>query len=55
MDCQDGVRNERDEAKAKQSFEDCAEVCVKKFVPAVPEVIKSITDALGKLKKESIK
>ena len=27
MDCQDGVRNERDEAKAKKLFEDCAESC----------------------------
>lgn len=52
MDCQDGVRKERDEEKAKRVFDQCAETCVKKFVPVVPEVIKTVCDSLGKIKKE---
>lgn len=52
MDCQDSVRNERDEAKAKRAFDSCAENCVKKFVPAVPDVVKSVCESLDKLKRE---
>lgn len=53
MDCQDDVRNERDEVKAKRLFEGCAEKCVKKFSPVVPDVVKSICEGLDKLKKEN--
>lgn len=52
MDCQDNVRNERDETKAKRHFEECADNCVKKFVPVAPEVIKSVCENLDKLKKD---
>lgn len=53
MDCQDNVRNEREEAKAKRLFDECAEKCVNKFVPVVPEVIKSVSGNLAKLKSEN--
>lgn len=53
MDCQDEVRNEKDEAKAKRTFETCAEKCVKKFSPTVSEVVKNVCEGLSKLKKEN--
>lgn len=52
MDCQDGVRNEKDESKARLSFERCAERCLEKFTPNVASVSKNICDSLAKLKKE---
>lgn len=51
IDCQDSVRNDKDEAKARYKFDQCAETCVKKFIPAVPEVVKSLCENLDKLKK----
>jgi hypothetical protein len=54
IDCQDSVRNEKDEAKARLKFDDCAEVCVKKFIPAVPEVVKSLCESLEKLKQNDV-
>lgn len=53
MNCQDDVRNEKEEAKAKRLFEGCAEKCVATFGPAVPEVIKTICEKLDKLKKDN--
>jgi len=53
MDCQDSVRNERDETKARRLFDDCAGQCVKKFVPVVPEIVKSICNNLENLRKET--
>lgn len=52
MDCQDEVRSEKDEQKAMRLFEGCAEKCVKKFVPQVPDVVKSLSVGLDKIKKE---
>lgn len=53
MDCQDQVRNERDEAKAKRTFDGCAEKCVNQFAPTVPEVVKNLCEKLDKLKKDN--
>uniref|UniRef100_A0A6G1S8Y1 Protein FAM136A n=1 Tax=Aceria tosichella TaxID=561515 RepID=A0A6G1S8Y1_9ACAR len=52
MNCQDDVRNEKEEATAKRLFEGCAEKCVKSFVPAVPDVIKTLCEKLDKVKKD---
>jgi len=52
MNCQDDVRHERDEAKAKKLFDSCAEKCIKEFNPHVAEVIKVMTGKLDDLKKE---
>ena len=53
MNCQDDVRNEKEEAVAKRLFEGCAEKCVKSFVPAVPGVIKTLCEKLDRLKKDN--
>lgn len=53
MNCQDDVRHQKDEAKARQLFEGCAEKCVKEFNPVVPEVVKVMTEKLEALKKEN--
>lgn len=53
MDCQDSVRNEKDEDKARRLFDSCAERCVTKFVPVVPEVIKTLCKGLEKVKSDS--
>lgn len=55
MDCQDDARKEKDEQRARDRFDSCATTCVKKFVPAVPEVVKTISDGLEKLKKQHLK
>jgi hypothetical protein len=52
MNCQDDVRNEKDEATAKRLFDSCAEKCVKNFVPAVPGVIKALCEKLDRVKKD---
>lgn len=48
MDCQDSARSIKQEAEAKHVFEACAEKCVKKFIPLVPDVIKQINEAVTK-------
>lgn len=53
MDCQDSVRNEKDEDRARKLFDGCAERCVVRFVPVVPEVIKTLCEALEKVKRDS--
>lgn len=53
MDCQDSVRDERDETKAKKAFDGCAERCVDKFIPDVPGVVKTLCQKLDNLKRES--
>lgn len=50
MNCQDDVRNERDEATAKRIFDSCAAKCVAQFNPVVPEVVKTLCEKLDKLK-----
>lgn len=52
MDCQDLVRNEKDESKARLSFNNCADKCVTKFVPLVPDITKVICEKLEKIKNE---
>lgn len=52
MNCQDDVRNERDEAKARRTFDQCAEKCVKDFIPVVPDVVRTLTEKLDKVKKD---
>lgn len=53
MDCQDGVRNEKEEEKARRLFDGCAERCVQRFVPIVPEVIRTLCQGLEKVKKDN--
>lgn len=53
MDCQDSVRNEKDEEKARRIFDSCAKKCVDKFVPDVVEISKTINTNLEKLKKDN--
>ena len=53
MNCQDDVRNEKDDATAKRLFEGCAEKCVAQFSPSVPGVIKTLSEKLDKLKKDN--
>lgn len=55
MDCQDGVRNEKEETKAKRIFDECATKCVNKFGPVAPKVAEVICDQLEKLKKNDYK
>lgn len=52
MDCQDSVRNEKEESRARVMFDGCAEKCVKKFVPEVPGVIKTVCENLSALKRD---
>ena len=52
MNCQDDVRNEKDESKARIQFDGCAEKCVQQFVPVVPQVVKTLCEKLDKLKKD---
>lgn len=53
MNCQDDVRNEKDETKARKSFDACAEKCVVQFTPVVSEVVKVLSEKLEKLKKDN--
>lgn len=53
MDCQDLVRNEKDESKGRMIFDNCADKCVNKFVPIVPDVIKIMCEKLDKVKSAS--
>lgn len=53
MDCQDSVRNEKDEEKARKMFDSCAERCVVRFTPIVPEVIKTLSESLDKVKRDA--
>lgn len=52
MNCQDDVRQEKDDVVAKRLFDRCAEKCVSQVAPTVPEVIKSICEKLDKIKKD---
>lgn len=52
MDCQDDVRNKKDEATAKRLFDACAEKCVRTLEPTVPEVIRTLCEKLDKVKKD---
>lgn len=53
MNCQDDVRNERDESKAKKQFDDCANKCLNQFLPMVSDVAKVMCEKLDKIKKDS--
>ena len=53
MNCQDDVRNEREEAKAKRLFDECATKCVQQFIPVVPEVVRVLSQKLDKVKKDA--
>lgn len=52
MNCQDDVRNEKEEERARKIFDGCAEKCVNQFTPVTAEVIKTICEKLDALKKE---
>lgn len=52
MDCQDLVRNEKEESKARKIFEGCADMCVNKFIPQVPDVSRVICERLEKIKNK---
>lgn len=52
MDCQDPIRKERDEEKARRYFDSCATKCVDKFISTAPDVVKSLCKELDDMKKD---